>query len=136
MCAKASALVGRVNYPALQQTPALARNAGDKQDKERGLVYKSLRIAAAVVAATVGIGLAPAIPAMANPDAHGPTQPHRPGASSPQKPGSSNPAPGVNETPRGSIFDDIKNFFQRHFVSPCERIKCCNNSPDSRTIHC
>lgn len=89
---------------------------------------KSPRIAAAVVAATVGIGLAPAIPAMANPDAHGHTQP--------QKPGSSNPTPGVNETPRGNIFDDIKNFFQRNFVSPCERVKCCNNSPDSRTIHC
>jgi hypothetical protein len=99
-------------------------------------VNKSPRIAAAVVAATVGIGLAPAIPAMANPNPYGHTQPQKPGASSPQKPGSSNPTPGVNETPRGNIFDDIKNFFQRNFVSPCERVKCCNNSPDSRTIHC
>jgi hypothetical protein len=106
-------------------------------------VNKSPRIAAAVLAATVGIAMAPAIPAMANPDAHG-QQPPKPGTSSPQKPGpsspkqpgSSNPGPGVNESPRGNIFDDIKKFFQDNFSNPCDRIKCCNNSPHSRTIHC
>lgn len=97
---------------------------------------KSPRLAAAVVVATVGIGFAPAIPAMADPDTHGHMQPHLHGLFSPPNPGSSNSAPSVNETPRGNIFDDIGNFFKRVFVNPCERVKCCTPNRDSRTIHC
>jgi hypothetical protein len=106
---------------------------------------RSLRIATAVAAATVGIGLVPASPASADPGAHG-QKPHKPATSDTQNTGTSGPGPWVNEPPRGDIFvndpargnilDDIRDFFKRNFVSPCDRIKCCNNSNDSRTIHC
>jgi hypothetical protein len=86
-------------------------------------VSKSPRLVAATVAATVGIVLTPAAPAMASPFGH-------------HDRGPSNPTPSVNDTPRGNIFDDIGNFFKKVFVNPCERVKCCSNSNSSRTIHC
>jgi len=88
-----------------------------------------------VAAATVGIGLAPAIPASADPGTHG-QQPDKPGASSPGPWRDEPPRGNISDAPRGNILDDIRDFFKRNFVSPCDRVKCCNNSNDSRTIHC
>jgi len=75
-------------------------------------VNRSPRVAAAVAAATIGIVFAPAVPALAHP--HAPGKPGSPG----QSDGSStnpdtrpNVGPPRNgpETPRGGIFDDIKD---------------------------
>jgi hypothetical protein len=99
-------------------------------------VNKSPRVATAVLAATVGIYCASAIPATADPDVHGHLQPHIPGLFSHTQDGSSNPNAAVSETPRANIFDDIGNFFKKIFVNPCERVKCCNNPNHSRTPHC
>jgi hypothetical protein len=60
----------------------------------------SPRLAAAIVAATVGIVFVPAAPAIANPHPNGP----------------SHSAPGVNDTPRGRNFlHDIGDFFDNIF---------------------
>ena len=92
---------------------------------------KSPRLVAATVAATVGIVLAPAAPAMASPFWH-----HDRGPSNPTPSVNDTPRGNALDTPRGNIFDDIGNFFKKVFVNPCERVKCCNNSNSSRTIHC
>jgi hypothetical protein len=87
-------------------------------------VSTSPRLAAAIVAASAGIVLSPAVPAMAQPHAFG------------------HPAPitSVTDIPRGNvdgpvranIFDEIKNFFNRVFDPVCTRVKCC----PPKTLHC
>jgi hypothetical protein len=103
-----------------QQTPQTVL-ISDSQRTGKGLaVNRSPRVAAAVAAATVGIVFAPAVPALAHP--HAPGKPASPGMSN----GSStnpNSRPNVGpprngpKTPRGGIFDDIKDRFVNFFTN-------------------
>jgi hypothetical protein len=100
----------------LSQQTLEAMLISDSQCTGKGLaVNRSPRVAAAAAAATIGIVFAPAVPALAHPHAPGnPGSPSTPGLSNgsstnPDSRPNAGPRRNFPETPRGGIFDDIKD---------------------------